>query len=84
MLSFGAFLKALAPKIKDLWPFEDGHNFVFPIFKNHISETKLGRGLKFGIKIHLIRVYSYTKSRGCTLAHGPGVGNQIREPKFGS
>ena len=28
----------------------------FQFSKNHISETKLVRGLKFGIKIHLIRV----------------------------
>ena len=58
-LSFGAFLKALASKVKEIWPFEDGQNFGFFQFsKNHISKTKLGKGLKFGITIHLIGVYT--------------------------
>ena len=78
------FEDGLAPKVKELWPFEDGQNFMFfPILKNHISKTKLGRGLKFGIKIHLIGVYTYTKSRR-PLPMDPGVGTQNHDPKFGS
>ena len=39
-LSFGAFLKALALKVKELWPFEDGQNFVFfSNFQKIISQT---------------------------------------------
>ena len=56
----------------------------FQFSKNYISETKLGRGLKFGIKIHLIGVYTYAKSPGSTLGQGPGVGTQNHNPKFGS
>ena len=54
----------------------------FQFSKNHISETKLGRGLKNGIKIHQIGVYNFTKSRGSNLAHRPGVGTQNHDPKI--
>ena len=55
----------------------------FQFSKNYISETKLGRGLKFGIKIHLSGVYTCTKSWGSTLDHSPSVGAQFMTQNLG-